>query len=168
VLSLQDRAAITRMAAVPSAAREILFGLQSSDLNVLAKNLSETELTTLASYLEGLAQLPRERVLRAVATSPSKMQILALPRVRDAIISSADQSAAAGMMLETQSGFSPRVFAQDAALALEGRVNPWLIWDKHPVGVFLLGALLLMLVLWLGRLFRRPADEASPPAEGAV
>lgn len=167
VLSLQDRAAITRMAAVPSAAREILFGLQASDLSVLAKNLSETELTTLASYLEGLAQEPRERVLRAVATSPSKMQVLALPRVRDAIIGSADQGAAVGMMLETQSGFSPRVFAQDALLAAEGKVSPWLVWDKHPLGVFMLGALLLMLVLWLGRLFRRPG-RAGPPAEGAA
>ena len=92
---------------------------------------------------------------------------MALPRVRDAIIGSADQGAAVGMMLETQSGFSPRVFLQDALLAAEGKVSPWLVWDKHPSGVFMLGALLLMLVLWLGRLFRRPG-RAGPPAEGAA
>lgn len=163
VFSLQDRSAITRMAAVPSKAREILFGLQTADLDVLARNLSESELTTLSSYIEGLELAPREIVLRAIATSPSRMRVLASPWVRDAIVNSNDQQAAAEMMLETQSGFSPRTFMRDAALAIEGRVSPWLIWDKHPTGVGLLGLVFLILVLWLGRLFRRPRD-APPPA----
>ena len=107
VLALGDRTAVTRMAALPAKAREALFTLEGNDLNVLARNLSETELTTLASYLEGLDKGPRERVLRAVATSPSKMQILARDRVRDAILSSQDQSAAVAMMLETTAAFSP-------------------------------------------------------------
>jgi hypothetical protein len=164
VLSLQDRTAITRMAAVPSAAREALFTLEGNDLNVLARNLSETELATLASYLEGLEKVPRERVLRAVATSPSKMQVLARERVRDAIISSPDQSEAVAMMLETNTAFSPRVFARDIALAAEGKVNPWLILDKHPGGAAMLAGLFLILVLWLGRLFRRPKSGAPPAA----
>lgn len=169
VLALQDRTAITRMAAVPQKAREALFTLEGNDLNILARNLSETELATLASYLEGLEQVPRERVLRAVATSPSKMQVLARASVRDAIIASPDQSAAVAMMLETNAAFSPRVFAQDLAIAAEGKVSPSLIWDKHPGGVALLALLFGILVLWLGRLFRRPksAPPGAPPSSGS-
>ncbi|MEQ1718869.1 MAG: acetate--CoA ligase family protein, partial [Hyphomicrobium sp.] len=164
-----DRTAITRMAAVPGPARDALFTLEGNDLNVLARNLSETELTTLASYLEGLEKVPRERVLRAVATSPSKMQVLARERVRDAIIASPDQSAAVAMMLETNAAFSPRAFAHDVALAAEGRVDPRLILDKHPGGTAMLAGLFLILVLWLGRLFRRPraADTLAPAAAKA-
>lgn len=163
VLGLGDRTAIMRLASVAPKSRELLFSLNNTDLNVLARNLSEGELTTLASYLDGLMEAPRERVLRAVATSPSKMQILARDRVRDAIITSADQSAAVGMMLETPPAFSPRIFAQDVQLVADGKVNPVLLWDKHPAGIGLAGALALMLLAWLMRLFRRPRAVAAAP-----
>lgn len=177
ILALQDRAAIMRLASVPAKSREALFAVDGNDLNVLARNLSEDELTTLASYLEGLQAGPRERVLRAVATSPSKMQVLARTRVRDAIIASADQSEAVGMMLDTPSAFSPHLFAHDVKLAFEGKVNPLLLWDKHPAGVGFAGALALLLLLWFMRLFRRPqrvntaipaAPEAASPPPGTA
>lgn len=172
LLALQDRAAIMRLASVPAKAREALFAIGGNDLNVLTRNLSEDELTTLASYLDGLQAEPRERVLRAVATSPSKMQVLARTRVRDAIITSADQSEAVGMMLETPGAFSPHLFLHDAKLALAGKVNPLLLWDKHPAGAGLAGAMALLFLLWFTRLFRRPhkarntapaSPEATPP-----
>jgi len=166
VLSLKDRTAVTRVAALPVAAREALFSLEASDLNVLARNLSEAELTTLASYLDGLLPVPRERVLRAVAESPGKMRILARDRVRDAIIASPDQEQAVAMMLESDAAFSPRTFARDVALAIEGRVSPTLIWDRHPGGTVGLSAIFLMLVLWLGRLFRRPGTPPPASASG--
>lgn len=166
VLALQDRSAITRLAAVPAVARDVLFSLQGNDLNVLARNLSDGELTTLASYLEGLREGPREQVLRAVATSPSRMQILARDRVRDAIISSPDQAAAVTMMLETPPAFSPRIFANDVRLAADGKIEPILLWDKHPVGVTLLGTLALLMLSWFMRLFRRPRPALVSPAKG--
>ncbi len=164
--ALQDRVAVTRLASVPAAARDVLFTLQGNDLSVLARNLSDAELTTLASYLKGLESGPRERVLRAVATSPSKMQILARERVRDAIIASPDQSEAVSMMLEANSAFAPRAFARDVTLAADGKVSPWLLWEKHPGGIAMLAVLFLIVVLWIGRLFRRPAPAApSPPQQ---
>lgn len=170
VLGLGDRTAIMRLASVPGKARELLFALNNSDLNVLARNLSDGELTTLASYLDGLKEAPRERVLRAVASDPSRMQLLARERVRDGIIASMDQSAAVGMMLETTSAFSPRLFAQDVKLAADGKVNPLLLWDKHPAGVALLGVLSLLLLTWFMRLFRRPrtAVAVTPAQKGAA
>ncbi|MEQ1653445.1 MAG: hypothetical protein ABL897_13220, partial [Hyphomicrobium sp.] len=162
VLALEDRTAIGRIAAVPRQARDALLGLDTSDLKSLAKSLSETELTTLAGYLNGLQPAPREQVLRAVAANPRKMQVLASARVRDAIIDSADQTAATDMMLRTTTGFSPRDFANDAVMGWEGRINPWLIWEKHPAGIAIGGGIALILLLWLTRLFRR-----RPPVEPA-
>jgi hypothetical protein len=171
VLALEERSAITRLAAVPAGARDVLFSLQGDDLNVLARNLSETELTTLASYLDGLHEGPREQVLRAVATSPSRMQILARERVRDAIIASSDQAAAVTMMLETPPAFSPRIFARDVQLAADGKIEPVLLWDKHPLGVALTAILALILLSWFMRLFRRPraalVAATAPKTDGA-
>lgn len=172
VLGLEDRTAIIHMAQVPQRARDSLFSLPDSELNMLARNLSSEELTTLASYLDGLETGPRERVLRAVALSPSKMQVLARSRVRDAIIASADQSQAVTMMLETSSAFSPRDFARDVQFAAEGKVAPILLWDKHPAGVGFLAFLSLILLVWFARLFRRPRSDTPsqppPPAPDAA
>jgi hypothetical protein len=162
ILALDDRTAITRIAAVPHNARDVLLSLETTDLKALAKSLSETELATLASYLSGLPAGPRDKILRAVAVNPHKMQVLASARVRDAIIASGDQSAAADMMLRTTTGISPREIAGDAVMAWEGRINPWLIWEKHPGGVAAGAGIAFILLLWLRRLFRR-----TPPAQTA-
>ena len=170
VLALDDRTAIGRLASVPRDARDALLGLDTAELKSLAKSLSETELSTLASYLNGLQPGPRDRVLRTVAATPSRMQVLASASVRDAIIASADQTAATDMMLRPSSGFSPRAFAQDAVMAWEDRISPSLLWHKHPVGIALSGGLVLVLVLWLRRLFgRRPAapPPGATPTDGA-
>lgn len=162
LLALSDRTAIQRLAAAPREARETLLALGTANLAALAKSLSDEELGSLAGYLSGLAEAPRARVLSAIAADPARMRVLASTSVRSAIISSADQSAAADMMLR-DSGVSPRQFYDDAAAAWNGRINPWLIWHKHSIGV--VGVLLIfaLLVAWLGRLFRpRPTDH--PPA----
>ena len=159
ILSLNDRTAISRMAGIPGPARDALLNLDTTDIKSLARSLSEAELVTLASYLNGLQPGPREQVLRSVAANPSTMQVLAPARVRDAIIASADQTAATTMMLRTANGFSPRDLANDAVLAWEGRVNPLLLWEKHPAGLAIAGGIAVILLLWLRRLFRR-----RPPA----
>lgn len=159
ILALDDRTAIIRLASLSRDARDTLLGLDSRDMKSLAKSLSDGELGTLASYLNGLQPAPREQVLRSVAADPSRMQVLASERVRDAIIASADQTAAAEMMLRPAAGFSPRVFANDAVLAWEQRINPWLLWHKHPLGVAFAGLCALILMLWTRRLFR-----GRPPA----
>ncbi len=94
------------------------------------------------------------------------MQMLASRRVRERIIASSDQAAAADMMLEPASGLSPRAFIDDAKLVWEGRVVPLLIWDKHPQALVLAGFLGLIVLVWLTRLFR-PRRLPPTPAAGA-
>ena len=154
IFALDDRAAIIRLVGVPRDARDALFEVSSSDLKGLAKSLSEIELTTLASYLKGLGPGPREQVLRSVADSPSRMQVLASSRVRDAIIASADPAAAVTMMLDTATSFSPKAFSTDLGLVGQGRVSPWLLLDKYPAGVALMALLLVVVLAWLKRLTR--------------
>lgn len=154
ILALNDRAAIIKIASVPPEARDMLFTLKSDSLNSLLRSLSEDELKALAGYLSGLKPEPREKVLEAVAAEPAKMQILASHRVRDRIINSNDQSAAVDMMLAPPAGFSTGVVLKDVRLVWDGRVAPLLLWDKHPQAVGIAGFLALVLLFWLGRLFR--------------
>jgi hypothetical protein len=156
-LALDDGLAVTRLASVSREARERLFDLDAGELKRLARSLTEAELTTLASYLTGLEQGPRERVLRTVANAPARMQVLASARVRDAVIASPDQSAAVEMMLR-ESGAGIESAVADVRAAWDGRIAPVLIWEKHPllVGAALAAALLVLLLM--RRLFftRRP------------
>ncbi len=164
MLALDDQTAITRIASLPQSARAALLGLGTTELKTLAKSLSETELNTLASYLNGLQPGTRDQVLRTVAANPRTMQILARTRVRDAILASTDQSAAVDMMLKTTTGFSPHDIANDAILVWEGRINPWLIGEKHPSALAISAVLALVLLFWLRRLFRRQPPRNSAQA----
>ena len=164
ILALNDRTAIIRIASVPPEARDMLFTLGPSDLNGLLRSLSEDELKALAGYLSGLKLEPREKILRAVAADPAKMQILASRSVRERIIASSDQSAAADMMLEPAAGLSTKAFIKDAGLVWDGRVAPLLLWDKHPQAVSIIGFLGFILLVWFGRLFRPRRMSGAPPA----
>ena len=166
LLALGDRLSITRLASQSPAARDTLFALDSGELKSLSKSLSETELGTLASYLTGLQPAPRERVLKTVARSAGSMQVLASAQVRDAIIASADQMAAVDMMLRAP-GIDPAATVTDARLVWEGRVNPYLMWSKHPFATSGAAFAALVLVLLLLRLVR-PRRRRSPPAETAA
>ena len=82
------------------------------------------------------------------------MQSLASDRVRVAIVASADQSAAVGMMLRIERRLDAEAIMEDVRLVTDGRVSPVLIWEKHPLAV--VGAalmLILILLLMLRRLF---------------
>jgi hypothetical protein len=164
ILALNDRTAIIRIASVPPEARDMLFTLGPSDLNGLLRSLSEDELKALAGYLSGLKLEPREKILRVVAADPAKMQILASRSVRERIIASSDQSAAADMMLEPAAGLSTKAFIKDAGLVWDGRVAPLLLWDKHPQAVSIIGFLGFILLVWFGRLFRPRRMSGAPPA----
>jgi len=168
VLGLGDRLAIVRLASIQREARDTLFDLDDTDLKVLARSLAEAELETLARYLTGLGQGPRERVLRAVAKDPSKMQVLASERVRDAVLRSRDQSAAVDMMLRADGILAPLSAYEDMRIAFEGQISPLLVWEKHPAAVIVLALVILILLATLYRLFRprrrTDAARASTPA----
>lgn len=160
LLALDDHVAITRLAGLPPEARDRLLSLGPEDLKRLARSFSEAELATLSRYLEGLQPEPRARVLAAVAATPSKMQSIARPRVRDAILASGDQARAVDMMLRDGSG-GPELIVADAKAAWEGEISPILMWEKHPLVVVALGLFAVMLLLMLRRLFR-PRRAQTP------
>ncbi|HWB44391.1 MAG TPA: hypothetical protein VG900_03055 [Hyphomicrobiaceae bacterium] len=158
LLALEDRLAVTRLASLKPAARDVLFELESSELKKLARALTQEELDSLSRYLTGLDKSSAHRVLRAVSQTPARMALLARARVREAILSSSDQSAAVGMMLQTTSLPDPGVLLDHAQLVLDGRVNPLLLWLKHPVAISATLVLALVVLLFFKRLLfgRRP------------
>lgn len=160
VIGLGDRLAIVRLSTVPRETRDTLFDLPDDSLKNLAKSLTEGELTTLARYLTGLTKPARDRVLRAVALTPAKMQVLASGRVRDAVLASSDQDAAVAMMLRENAVFDLGAITHDVRLVSDGQVRPSLLWAKHPVVVVAAALLLLILLLILRRLLftrKRPS-----------
>jgi hypothetical protein len=164
LLALDDKLAVSRLASLKREARETLFDLDTNDLKSLARALPETELATLSGYLTGLGKAPRERVLRTIAATPSKMRILASARVRDAVLASRDQSSAVDMMLRAGAA-TPAEIAGDVKLAWEGQISPILMWERHPA-VTLLGLVpLLVLAMLLRRIFvprRKPQPPQAP------
>ncbi len=163
ILTLGDRTAIIKISSISPEARDMLFTLNSNDLNSLLRSLSDEELMALAGYLSGLKPEPRGKILRVVAAEPAKMQILASHRVRERIIASRDQSAAVDMMLAPTSSLSAEAFLHDLTLVWDGRVAPLLLWDKRPQAVGIAGFLGLFVLFWMARLFRpRRAIDPQP------
>jgi hypothetical protein len=152
LIGLDDRLAALRLAALPSAARDVLFELDSPALVKLARGLDERELESLARYLTALEKASAQRVLSVVGQSPARMAELASPRVREAVIASRDQAAAVAMMLQVASLPDPSVLIAHTRLVLDGRVSPVLMWEKHTLAVVAASLLSLMLLLMLKRL----------------
>jgi hypothetical protein len=162
LLALRDDLAIVRLASIDRDARDTLFEMEDDALKNLARRLSEPELDALSRYLTGLQKGPRESVLNAVASDPAKMQVLASERVRVAIVSSADQTAAVGMMLKSDAALDPAAILDDVRLVSDGRVRSILLWEKHPI-VIVAGVLAALVLLLLLRrlLFPRRRTPAS-------
>lgn len=152
ILSLQDRVAISRLASLKGTVRAPLLELDDDNLRRLARALPETELGSLSGYMTGLERPAGQRLLSAVAQSPAKMQILASPGVRTAILQSQDQAAAVGMMLRSDAIFEPGDFSTDLSLVRSGRVSPWLLWSRYPGALSVMGFLGLLVLLLTTRL----------------
>lgn len=159
LLGLDDTLAIGRLAEVSTSARDSLFELGDDNLVKLARSLGGGELDTLSGYLTGLNPVARKQVLTAVADAPARMRVLAVPYVRDAVLSSKDQQAAVRMMLEAPPVFDIKTIQKNLELVLVGRVSPVLMWEKHPIAIVGSGLLLIVVLLLLRRLGsrRRPA-----------
>lgn len=162
IFALDDRLAAVRLAGIERGARDVLFELDSDELRRLARGLAEPELGTLARYLTGLKPSASERVLRAVAQAPAKMQVLSSARVRDAVLASRDQDAAVAMMLRTSPLPNPAAISADFGLALDGQVSPVLIWEKHSIVLIVLALLSLVILIYFKRLlFGRRRKSAA-------
>ena len=75
-----------------------------------------------------------------------------------------DQSAAVDMMLRGDNGFSPTATVQDFQMVIDGRVSPYLLFDKHPIALGAVAFALLMLFLILLRLFSAPRPRETEEA----
>lgn len=152
IMGLRDRSAIIRLASLKGSVREPLLELDDTNLTRLARALPESDLETLSGYLTGLERQAGQRLLAAVAQSPSRMQFVASPSVRNAILQSHDHNAAVGMMLRSDAIFNPGDFGADLTLVTDGKVSPWLLWSRYPVALSLFGFTALVILLLLGRL----------------
>ena len=152
LLSLDDRLAITRLASLTPEARTPLFELDTIELKGLSRALDEIQLDSLSRYLTGLDRASAQRVLRAVVQTPARMAELGKPSVRDAIVASADQAAAVGMMLQASNLPDPTLMWQHTRLVLDGRVSPLLLWERHPATLAIAAILVLALLFALKRL----------------
>lgn len=165
LIALDDRTATSRLAAIPRSARDTLMELPDRELKALARALAEADLQSLASYLTGLEPQARDRVMKTIAATPARMQVLAPSRVRDAILASQDQFAAVSMMLRADQGLDVQVLKDDLLLVYNGRVSPMLLIDKHPVGLGGIAVGFLMLLLVARRLvFGRRGKGAAKAA----
>jgi hypothetical protein len=150
ILALPDRTSIGRLAGLKAGVREPLLELDDTSLARLARALPESDLEALSGYLTGLERQAGQRLLAAVAQAPSRMQFVASPSVRSAILQSQDQNAAVGMMLRSDTLFNPGDFGHDVGLVRDGKVSPWLLWSRYPVALSLLAfaGLVVLLLLW--------------------
>jgi nitrogen regulatory protein PII-like uncharacterized protein len=164
VVALDDPVAVKRLAAVSPATRDVLFDLEPGVLTSAARALSDQDLSTFAGYLTGLAREPRQRLLERVAASPEGLGSLTNPRVRDAVLASRDQGAALDILLRRPDAETPQTLESDLRLAYEGQIHPELLWHKHPILVLLAGLALVILLLLVRRLFRRP-DKTDTGAQ---
>ncbi|MEL6297349.1 MAG: hypothetical protein AAFQ45_02160 [Pseudomonadota bacterium] len=168
VLAVDNRAAALKLAALPPDTREILFELQPDKLTGLGRGLEVGELTSLASYLRGLARPAGQRVLELVADTPARMTALAKPAVRDAIVGSRDQLAAVNMLLRESGPLSPNIIGRDLSNAVDGTIHPRLIWEKHPIVVVGMGLVVLILLLLLRGIFFGGRRKPPAPAGDAI
>ncbi|MFM2422647.1 MAG: hypothetical protein RL291_1177 [Pseudomonadota bacterium] len=159
LLALGDNLAITRLAAVDDRGRNAILDLGAKDARELGRALDGKQLAVLGSYVSQLKGETSARLLRAVSTSPDHMALLGKTSVRDAIIGSTDQNAALGMVLASTSAPNPWTMYEHVKLITDGRVQPILLWEKHPGLVAGLMLALLLTLLMIKRLFtfrRRP------------
>jgi nitrogen regulatory protein PII-like uncharacterized protein len=152
LLALNDRLAITRLAALQPAARDALFELEPAATVKLARSLDEAQLDSLSRYLSALDKASAQRILSVIANAPERMVALADPRVRDGIIASRDQAAALAMMLQAESWTNPGALTSHVRLVMDGRVSPILLWEKHAALLVAAGVLALIVLLLLKRL----------------
>ena len=152
LIGLNDRLAVMRLASLQVSARSALMELDDGSLKRLARALDEQQLDSLARYVTGLDRVPAQRLLRTVVETPARMRELSPPSVREAVLSSRDQAAAVGMMLQTAALPDPGAVLAHTRLVLDGRISPLLLWVKHAWAIVAAGVVLMALLLIAKRL----------------
>jgi hypothetical protein len=169
LLRVDDKGAIGALAALPPEARERLLELEPAALRALARALTGGQLAALSRYLRGLEAADGRRLLAAVVDRPPLMHRLSPMHVERAVLRSRDRSAALTMILTADDAIDPAALWQDVQRAVDGRIAPELLWERHPVAVAVLAGLVLLLLaaLWRGLVGRRPPREVVEAAQAA-
>ena len=135
ILALEDRMVIIRLTELTREARDPLIDLEPDRLKTLAKTLDSSELASLSRYMTGLKPAARLRILNAVASDSVQFRKISSAGIREAILRSDDQLAAVALMLRAGGLTAVSLIPEDIELALEGRIQPWLIWEKHSMAL---------------------------------
>ncbi|MBI1385105.1 MAG: hypothetical protein GC150_09365 [Rhizobiales bacterium] len=165
ILALADRLAIARILELPADARRVLAELETGRLRTLARSLTSGELDTLSGYVTGLATGARERILVSLSEDPRRMQSLAIPGVRRAVLASRDQAAALGVALASTGAFDLFALQRTLSAVLRGDISPYLLAAKHPYAIGTALILLFFAYLFLRRLLfgpRYPRERTRP------
>lgn len=159
LLALELPAAVAPVLRTDRATREVLLAqLPTATLRELAARLpavqgvGEPPLATLARYLESLPEAAQqEALLQALQRKPELILRLAEPGMRQRIaVESRDPAAALRFLVRETPLWDLQGLVNDARLAAEGVVSPWLLWQKHQaVGGVLAAALVVLFFLAL-------------------
>lgn len=165
ILDLDERVAISRLAALSARDLEPLLELSDLDLRRLSRALGRAELASLSGYLTALDRAAVKRLLASVAHNPSRMQWIAPERVRSAILTSRDQAAAVEMMLRGGEILDLGEFVKDIDLVRSGSVSPRLLLWRYPVALSAVAviALAVLLLAWRAIWGRRPPRTRAAP-----
>jgi hypothetical protein len=151
ILQVDDRLAVTTLAKLDRATREAILSLPVEQLRDLLRTLQPQEIDAFAFYQKSLKGDAAARVLRATAHDPRIMRTLAGPGVRDAILSSRDQSAAVDMLVKDDFPGVFRLFRlnSDFELVSKGDVDFRVFWFAYwvilGIAAFIAFAFLMLL-----------------------
>ncbi len=158
ILSLNDKIAVSRIASLDPAQRNVILALPGDQMRDFSRRLNDKELAAFADYERRLEPNAARRLLRSVSENPTVMTELSGEGLRHAIVDSRDQLSALNMILHDDAGLISygRIF-KDAEQVRDGNVAYRVFWERYWPSVLIAGFVLLLLLSWLRRLlFGRP------------
>jgi hypothetical protein len=158
ILSLNDKAAIARLAGLEPGARNVILSLPADLTQQFALRLNAQQLAAFADYQRNLQPAAAKRLLGLAREDPAIMQELSGEGLRQAVIGSRDQQAALNMLTHEDANLlSYGRILKDAELVRDGAVGYRVFWERYWLSIVVAGFVLLVLLAWIRRLlFGRP------------
>lgn len=154
LISVDDRTAVYRLAALPAKARERLLSLPPEEIRSLARRLEEEELLALSRYQNELPDAASRALLQSVSANPERMEKFARRGVQDAVLASADENAAVDMLLNPGGTFSLFGMVDNFGKVRAGQVQPRVFLEAYMWTLAVTAAALLIFLILVARLIR--------------